>query len=330
MELRQGDRGGLCLTSTSDTIRAERGLLVDGAHPLRPMSQFIAAIRPISHFRSPVPSRSKLHITAAHTTVLGTVLFFTTPQQGSSDAGQTSATAFPSALSTGCLVQRLAQTEWPDTFDPTRRYVYVPEVAPSSAVVPRSPLFALVRLERRQTMTVPVGGLILGSKLDLGDHEDGTCRIAFFGKLLVPLSAHDQLDPRLFIGRSKTKTGTVSRVSQDASEIIGSRMFTSLDHVKGFEGHRVTFPLRRTVTGIIDRPFGKAGKFVVRVVNSPPVAPNGSSSHEADNSSSSQTTTTEPQTLEEGCSIVLHYDVDVLDGGRASKRQWDTEIGPMP
>lgn len=112
----------------------------------------------------------------------------------------------------------------------------------------------------------------------------------------VPLSS-------LFLAKQKHKDGSVDRVV-DPFSVIGKGMFVSNMHAEKFVGLRISMendaPGMPEIVGILEKPFGKSGKFVVAF--------------------KSGIKSTDVRV--ENRKLRLSYDVNVLD---VTRRKWNTE-----
>jgi hypothetical protein len=119
--------------------------------------------------------------------------------------------------------------------------------------------FALLLFER--PVTCPLGSLLIGSKLDFDIHSPN-CRMAFFGKFLVPIDPKEL--QQIKVMKMKQKVGFLDRLDkQDKSLIVCKDMFKADTDMSLFYGLKVVHE-SSGVEGIMDGAFGKAGKFKVR------------------------------------------------------------------
>ena len=106
--------------------------------------------------------------------------------------------------------------------------------------------------------------IVIGSKLDADIHAN-TCRLAFHGCLLEPLSDQNYTDtvlPRLRVIKQRSKEGLVER-QVDQFTLICRGLFKKESNVDAFLGLKVT--LSTGETGFIEGGFGQSGKFRVRI-----------------------------------------------------------------
>lgn len=233
----QGDRVGVCVTQFDPKL-LERGVVCSPGS-LRTLYAAVISVRKIGYFRGSLSTRTKLHITVGHETVMAKVSFFGLPP-GSTSAG-------PTSLET--------------PFDLDREYFYQDEyVGAQGGADPQQ--WALLEFER--PVTCPSLCLVIGSKLDTDIHANA-CRLAFQGRLLQGFEDKNYCEtglPRLRIYKSKQKEGQVERVTDDYT-VIGRSLFKKETNLQLFVGLKVT--LSTGESGIIEGGFGQSGKFKIRI-----------------------------------------------------------------
>lgn len=237
----QGDRVGVCVTQFDPKL-LERGVVCTPGS-LRTLYASVISVRKIGYFKGSLSTRSKLHITVGHETVMAKVSFFGLPP-GSPDSA-------PGSLET--------------PFDLDREYLYQDEYMSgqgegSAGADPEQ--WALLEFER--PVTCPSLCLVIGSKLDTDIHANA-CRLAFQGRLLQGFEEKNYQEsglPRLRIYKTKQKEGQVERVTDDYT-VIGRSLFKKETNLQLFVGLKVT--LSTGESGVIEGGFGQSGKFKIRI-----------------------------------------------------------------
>jgi len=193
----QGDRVGVCVTQFDPKL-LERGMVCSPGS-LRTFHAAIISVRKIVYFKGPLATRTKLHITVGHETVMARITFF-----GLHAAETPGSAPFP--------------LDTPFTYD--REYLYQENYAVGQGEAGAGPRagpdpeqWALLEFER--PVTCPALCLVIGSKLDADIHANA-CRLAFQGRLLEGFEDKaygESALPRLRICKVKHKEGQVERVS---------------------------------------------------------------------------------------------------------------------
>lgn len=138
----------------------------------------IAFIRKIQYYKGPVSTKSKFHITLGHETVMGRLsMFGLLVDNGSSNK----------------LFQDLNNINLQDVaFDFSKDYVHQDELSADKEKVGQGVdgtvntlQFALIELEK--PVTCAANALLIGSRLD-ADVNTSSCRIAFYGRILVAMT----------------------------------------------------------------------------------------------------------------------------------------------
>ena len=202
----------------------------------------VAEVERIRFFKGALESKSKLHVTLGHATVLAEVLFFGRPR-GEVPRGGSAA------------------------FDLDREYEYLPALAdPRRSAAGGEEgedgardAWALLRFER--PVTCPPDSFFIGSRLDFDIHSSA-CRLGVHGRLRGSV---DSADPRalarLKVYKTKAREGVVDRVEKDGTTAVCKGLFKRETDLSPFVGMRV-----RTAggnEGTIASSFGKSGKFKV-------------------------------------------------------------------
>uniref|UniRef100_A0A8C6TZX5 Eukaryotic elongation factor, selenocysteine-tRNA-specific n=1 Tax=Neogobius melanostomus TaxID=47308 RepID=A0A8C6TZX5_9GOBI len=237
----QGDRVGVCVTQFDPKL-LERGVVCTPGS-LRTLYAAVISVRKIGYFKGSLSTRSKLHITVGHETVMAKVSFFGLPPGSANSAA--------------------SSLETPFVFD--REYAHQDEYVSgggegSAGADPEQ--WALLEFER--PVTCPSLCLVIGSKLDTDIHANA-CRLAFQGRLLQGFEEKNYSEtglPRLRIYKTKQKEGQVERVTDDYT-VIGRSLFKKETNLQLFMGLKVT--LSTGESGVIEGGFGQSGKFKIRI-----------------------------------------------------------------
>lgn len=119
--------------------------------------------------------------------------------------------------------------------------------------------YALMVFEK--PVQVPLGSLLIGSKLDFETHSPN-CRLAFFGKLLNKMDPKNLKAVRLL--KMKSKTGLLDRFDkQDSTVVICKDMFKPDTDMSLFFGLKVVHE-NSGMVGVLEGAFAQEGKFRVR------------------------------------------------------------------
>jgi len=249
--LSQGDRAGLCVTQF-DAKHLERGMVCQPGS-LPSISAALVRVTRIAYFKSTVATKSKFHITIGHETVMAKPTFFgrySTQSPVSDKSDMTAAFDFS--------VEYVFQNE---LLSVKPRAAAEGDGADDSGSFPDSQ-FALLELEK--PVTCGRNFIVIGSRLDTDIHIN-TCRLAFHGYVLEPLSDVNYVDtvlPRLKVMKERLKEGFVERQT-DKYTVVCRGLFKKESKVDAFVGLRVS--LSTGETGFIEGGFGQSGKFRVRI-----------------------------------------------------------------
>ncbi|RUS20128.1 hypothetical protein BC937DRAFT_86316 [Endogone sp. FLAS-F59071] len=228
----QGDRVGICVTQfDSDTF--ERGLAFTPG-TVRVLYAAIASATKVRFFKGTCASKSKLHVTVGHHTVMATVTFF-------------------SMSRTSSLPDQATVPNESTNFNPTISYEYQTEL---------SETLQWILLEFETPVECPLNALVIGSKLDTDIHAN-VCRIAFHGTVRHPMTSKGYREEELSkfkIFKWKERIGAVDRLV-DERTIIGKNLFKKDTNIEKFL--RMEIRLSTGTIGHIESSFGKNGKFKV-------------------------------------------------------------------
>ncbi|XP_036389247.1 selenocysteine-specific elongation factor [Megalops cyprinoides] len=269
----QGDRVGVCVTQFDPKL-LERGLVCTPGS-LRTLHAAVISVRKIGYFRGTLATRSKLHITVGHETVMARVSFFGLPPSGSpsaaassdapSDPGSAQPPDNPASKETSYIQPLSNLTLLDKTFSFDREYFYQEEYVigqPGAGEGPDPEQWALLEFER--PVTCPSFCLVIGSKLDTDIHANA-CRLAFQGRLLEGFEDKGYTEsalPRLKVFKTKHREGQVERVTDDYT-VIGRNLFKKETNLQLFVGLKVK--LSTGEEGVIEGGFGQSGKFKIRI-----------------------------------------------------------------
>ncbi|EDW00979.1 selenocysteine-specific elongation factor [Drosophila grimshawi] len=228
-EASAGDRIGLCVTQFNAKLM-ERGIIAQPDY-LKPVHAVCVQLQPIRYFKHPIRSRSKLHISVGHDTVMANLHLFR------DEATQLS------------------------SFDLSREYEHVEELLPQQAMDSGADcIFALLQFESPVLSTL--GSTLIASKLDMDVHSS-SCRLAFWGRILWQthcINYKRELLPQLRIFKHKHKESNVQRVV-NPNEIIVQNLFKKEANRDIYVGKRVQ--LSTGETGHIERTFGQSSKVCI-------------------------------------------------------------------
>lgn len=233
-EASQGDRIAICVTQFDPKL-LERGFI---SYPnlIKTVYAFVTIINRIKYFKESIKSKSKLHITLMHETVMGVITLFTRPANALSDTNSE-----------------------PIPFDTDQEYEYLNEL---NSDTKSHEVFALIQLQG--TISATNDSLLIASKLDT-DINSNLCRIAFSGKVKKIFTNKDYREKELKeikIFKWKSKEGMVERYSNE-HEVIVRNMLKKETNMELFNGLKVY--LSSGEEGIVDGSFGQSGKIKVRV-----------------------------------------------------------------
>jgi len=141
-------------------------------------------------------------------------------------------------------------------------------------------------LEFDEPITAPYDALIIGAKLDV-DLNLSTCRIAFSGSIVLPVSSG--MVQQLRIYKMKHREGVIERIEADGKTAICRGMFGKDSDLTKFLGLAVSGPAGQR--GVLQSTFGKSGKFKAYF-------PNGISMNLVDNKDKQDNSNSNKVTLE--------------------------------
>lgn len=220
-----GDRIGLSVTQFNAKLM-ERGIIAQPDY-LKPVYAVCVKLHPIPYYKQAIRSRSKLHITVGHVTVMANVILF-----------------------------REVPESKPFTID--KLCEYVDELLPAECA--ESGILALLQFETPVLTTLDTK--VIASKLDMDMHSN-SCRLAFWGHIAWQtqnVNFEKDLLPQMGIFKLKVKQGNVHRVV-NANEIIVQNLFKKEANRDLYVGMQVQ--LSTGETGYIERTFGQTTKVCI-------------------------------------------------------------------
>ena len=217
----QGDRVALCVTSF-DAKLMERGIAADvGTVPrLKAAIVSVSKIRyslylslclpstncMIRFHKAQVESKSKFHITAGYSTVMGTPVFFGRPRAAGGGGVAAAGTAEEEGAGAGAEAagKPASGSAVAAPFDLNAEYLYQDQLFDTSEAYPEGSQYALLTLE--QDITTPLETVLIASKLDTDIRE-------FISSLLAALrlTIPNVLSLALALALSLSLTGILNR-----------------------------------------------------------------------------------------------------------------------
>ena len=171
-------------------------------------------VHKVRFYKQSIESRAKFHITLGHETCMGTVLLFGRPLPLSLPGDQQSPTSTPTPTPTPSAETAVAARggfEFDCDYEYLPQFVDEPQASDAAAsqskkenregesdagdqqkqtqtaaLQQRYQQFALVQMER--PVVAPGSALLIGSRLDSDLHANA-CRLAFYGRLLEPITS---------------------------------------------------------------------------------------------------------------------------------------------
>lgn len=221
-----GDRIGLCVTQFNAKLM-ERGIICQPGY-LKPVYAVCVKLQPIRYYKQTIKSRSKMHISVGHDTVMASLTLFR-------DKGD------------------------PADLDFGKEYEHVEELCPAD-LMPIASIFALLQFETPVLTTL--GITLIASKLDIDAHSN-SCRLAFWGRIAWQtqnINYDKEFLPQLRVFKRKEKQGNVQRVV-NSNEIIVQNLFRKDANRDMYVGKEVQ--LSTGETGCIERTFGQTSKVCI-------------------------------------------------------------------
>nr|XP_016928064.1 selenocysteine-specific elongation factor [Drosophila suzukii] len=222
-----GDRIGLCVTQFNAKL-LERGVIAQPGY-LKPIYAVCLHLKPIRYYKQAIKSKSKLHISVGHDTVMANVTLFRDVDNISPE------------------------------FHLDKEFEYVEEVQPAEAQT-TDVIYALLQFET--PVLTPPNSTLIASKLDMDVHSS-SCRLAFWGRIAWQTQSSNYIQeelPKLRIFKRKQKVGSIQRVV-NANEVIVQNLFKKEAKRDLYVGKLVE--LSSGEKGRIDRTFGQTSKVAI-------------------------------------------------------------------
>ncbi|XP_033254157.1 selenocysteine-specific elongation factor-like [Drosophila miranda] len=222
-----GDRLGLCVTQFNAKL-LERGVIAEPGY-LKLVFAVCLHLRPIRYYKHVIRSKSKLHITVGHDTVMANITLFQDKKVRSPE------------------------------FDLGREYEYVEELLPAEMSA-YGVVFALLQFESPVLTTL--GTTLIASKLDIDAHSN-SCRLAFWGHIAWQTQDTNYAQvvlPKLRVFKRKKKVASIQRVV-NANEVIVQNLFKKEANRDMYVGKWIE--LSTGERGCIERPFGQTAKVCI-------------------------------------------------------------------
>lgn len=228
-----GDRIGICVTQFSAKTM-ERGIVCQTGY----MQLIYAALIQFHHiqfYKFAIKSKTKLHISVGHETVMANITLFKSMQKSTT------------------------------TFDVSLEYEYIDELDADGIKGNDDVIFCLLEFETPIYATKD--SLLIASKLDLDIHSN-CCRLAFWGNIEWYTNSTDYLKvqlPSWKIYKSKEKRGNVQRLVND-HEIIVQNLFKKESNRQIYIGKKIQ--LSTGECGQIESTFGQTSKVKITFAES--------------------------------------------------------------
>lgn len=219
-----GDRVGICVTQFNAKLM-ERGVICEIGY-LKPIYAAVIQFRHIQYYKYAIKSKTKLHISVGHETVMANLTLFkdNKPEQN---------------------------------FDPCKEYEYIEELEVKSKQEDSKNIWALLEFEK--PILTATDSILIASKLDLDIHAN-TCRLAFWGKIQWHTTSMHYAKEELKlwkIYKNKRKQGTVQRLVNE-QEIIVQNLFKKESNRQLYIGKQIV--LSTGECGRIESTFGQTSK----------------------------------------------------------------------
>ena len=243
----QGDRLGICITHFEPKL-LERGLLCSPGG-VQCLYAAVVLVNKIPFFKFPLTSKSKLHISIGHETVMANMLLFSLPLDAASQEF-TFAQEYLYVDDFSCT-QTKSSAPVSDRGACKNCVEYIP-----------STVFALLEFEK--PVICSLEPLLIASKLDTDIHSN-LCRLAFQGSVLCSITDKSYANtvlPNLKVIKYKQKEGIVERILDDYTVVVKS-LFKKETNIDLFVNKKVT--LSSGEVGTIEGTFGSSGKVRIRL-----------------------------------------------------------------
>ncbi|XP_004522703.1 selenocysteine-specific elongation factor [Ceratitis capitata] len=228
-----GDRVGICVPQFNPKTM-ERGILTQPGY-LNNVYAACIRINPIRFYKFAIRSKSKLHITIGHDTVMANMILF-----------------------------KSVNNKPTEEFNLNDEYEYVEELEPTINSITEDCIFAL--LEFQTPILAAENATLIAAKLDL-DAQSNCCRLAFWGRMLWCTHANNyalEVLPIFKVFKHKSKQGFIQRLVNE-HEIIVENLFSKQGNREIYLGKQVV--LSTGETGVIESTFGQKSKVKVTFMN---------------------------------------------------------------
>lgn len=228
-----GDRVGVCVTQFNAKLM-ERGVICQAGY-LQPIYAAVINLKHIEYYKYAIKSKTKLHISVGHETVMAQITLF-------------------------------KDLETDGSFNIQKEYEYVEELDTKTDCEENSIIWCLLEFET-PILSSP-DSILIASKLDLNIHAN-TCRLAFWGKIQWHTTVNSYHKDQLIywkIYKHKQKEGTVQRLV-NAQEIIVQNLFKKESNRQLYVGKQIE--LSTGECGRIEGTFGQTSK--VKITFSEPL-----------------------------------------------------------
>ncbi|XP_067634350.1 selenocysteine-specific elongation factor [Eurosta solidaginis] len=230
LEAAMGDRVGICVTQFN-AKQMERGILTKIGYLHRIYAACIRVNR-IRFYKFAIRSKSKLHITIGHETVIANITIF----KGVKNSPST------------------------DIFDLNTEYEFVEELEPLTSMPHEDLVYAL--LEFQTPILANLNATLIAAKLDL-DAQTSCCRLAFWGPMLWTTHSNNYtMDalPMFKVFKPKLRQGYIQRLL-NKNAVIVENLFTKQGNRDIYVGKVVE--LSTGERGVIESTFGQKSKVKV-------------------------------------------------------------------
>ncbi len=298
----QGDRLGICVTNL-DATNIERSIAATpDSVPLLHMA--ICMVKKVRYFHNTCKSNAKYHISVGHTTMLATVTFYGAEELkrdlvNKDYIGTTRMHALNTSFEGGfpqleydVEAHYMAQSDLvgeASSIESASEDIDATTIVKDSLVYGNEPVqFALLQFQ--QPVYCPIGGLIIGSRLDIDSVSTSTvtsdvkwedlsetknasksCRLAFHGPVIKDFSRRKMEDVKLFTWKSKDAEVlklTDLREGTMCHELIAHKLYSEGGSVTPFLGMRLQTASNHV--GVITGSYGAGGQFRVKFTSGVP------------------------------------------------------------
>ncbi|XP_053964670.1 selenocysteine-specific elongation factor [Anastrepha ludens] len=228
-----GDRVGICVPQFNAKTM-ERGILTQPGF-LHNVYAACVRLNRIRFYKFAIRSKSKLHITIGHDTVMANITLF-----------------------------KSINNKAVEEFDLNNEYEFIEELEPATSVQEEEVTFAL--LEFQTPILADPNATLIAAKLDL-DGQSNCCRLAFWGRMSWYTYSNkyvlDEL-PKFKVFKRKLKQGFIQRLVND-NEAIVENLFSKQGNRDMYVGKIVE--LSTGEKGHIESTFGQKSKVKVHFPN---------------------------------------------------------------